>query len=303
MQEYDWDWLKVNPRATYYAEAWGSTFDFDDYDGVLPRQLTTPITTAADLAGIVPRSPTDGVFEEQLDLLHWIKGGIGDVPFVQTVFSPLSVLSFLIARPDDPAGEAGIPPRFERLRSLLREHPHAVHAALDAITETLAGYAAASIGAGASGIFFAIVRLARQGVLTEEEHAAFGRPYDLRVLAAVDDAPFNILHTCGPRVYFAQVADYPVQAINWAAVGQHNPSLRQARDLTSKALIGGVDEHGALAHGTPGEVLAAAQAVIGEAGAGGLLLAPGCGLPAEVPAENLHALRRAAEPAVIHAAA
>src|SRR5215212_8343909 len=113
---FDWDWLKVNPRATYYAEAWGSRYDYDYYDGVLPRQVHTPVASPADLAAITPRIPTVGVFEEQLDLLHRIKDGIGDAPFVQTVFSPLSVLTFLIAHPDDPPGEAGLPVRRERGR-------------------------------------------------------------------------------------------------------------------------------------------------------------------------------------------
>ena len=25
---FDWDWLKLNARATYYEEAWGSRFDY-----------------------------------------------------------------------------------------------------------------------------------------------------------------------------------------------------------------------------------------------------------------------------------
>lgn len=293
--EFDWDWLKVNPRATYYAEAWGSRFDFDRYSGVLPQQRSTAIATAADLAKIAPRRPTEGVFEEQLDLLHRVKDDIGDAHFVQTVFSPLSVLTFLIARPDDPAGEAGLATRYDRLLALLHEHPDAVHTALGAIAQTLAGYAAASVDAGASGIFFAIVRLARAGVLSETEYASFGRPYDLQVLEAVQGAPFNLLHTCGPRVYFDLVADYPVHAINWATVGQDNPTLAQARSRTSKALIGGIDEHGALAHGAPPQVLAVAQAAIADAGPHGLLLAPGCGLDLDTPAANLHALRAAVE--------
>jgi uroporphyrinogen decarboxylase len=289
--EYDWDWLKINPRATYYAEAWGSRFDYEHYSGVLPRQLHSPVSTFADLAAITPRSPTVGVFEEQLDLLHRIKDGIAGAPLIQTVFSPLSVLTFLIARPDDPTGEAALPVRFERLRGLLHEHPQVVHGALSAIAETLAGYAAASVDAGASGIFFAIVRLARAGVLSEQEYAAFGRPYDLQVLQAVQGAPFNLLHVCGPQVYFDLVGDYPVQALNWAAVGQSNPSLRDARGRTSKALVGGVDEHAIIEHGTPEQVVAAAQAAIADAGPPGLLLAPGCAVAGDAPAVNLHALR------------
>jgi uroporphyrinogen decarboxylase len=297
---FDWDWLKVNPRATYYAEPWGSRYDYDHYTGVLPRQLASPIAAPADLAKITPRSPTDGAFEEQLDLLHWIRDGIGDAPFVQTVFSPLSVLTFLIAQPSDPAGDAGLPVRFERLQALLHEHPQAVHGALAAIAETLAGYAGASLAAGASGIFFAIVRLARAGVLTEHEYATFGRPYDLQVLEAVQGAPFNLLHICGPQVHFDLVGDYPVQAINWAAVGQGNPSLGEARRRTTKALIGGIDEHGVIQHGSPDQVTAAAHAAIADAGPGGLLLAPGCGVATDTPVANLHALRAAVELSEAH---
>jgi uroporphyrinogen decarboxylase len=203
------------------------------------------------------------------------------------------VLAFLIARPGDQASDLGLQSRFERLRALIAEDPAGVHAALAAITETLAGYAAASVDAGASGVFYAIVRLARNGVLTREEHAEFGRPYDLQVLNAVAGAPFNLLHICGPQVYFDDVLDYPVHALNWAAAGQQNPTLAEARRRTGKALIGGVDEFGALQHGTPAEVIAEARAAIESAGAAGLLLTPGCGVAADAPEANLHALRAA----------
>ncbi|HMP42801.1 MAG TPA: uroporphyrinogen decarboxylase family protein, partial [Roseiflexaceae bacterium] len=216
----------------YYAEAWGAEYDYDDYSGVLPRLISTPLHGASDLERITPLPPTEGVFAEQLDLLRQIGAGIGDAHYVQTVFSPLSVLAFLVARPGDQQSDLGLESRFERLRTLIAEHPQQVHAALDAITETLAGYAAATVAAGASGIFYAIVRLARAEVLTRAEHAVFGRPYDLRVLRAVADAPFNLLHICGPQVYFDDVLDYPVHAINWAALGQQNPSLAEARRHT-----------------------------------------------------------------------
>jgi endonuclease/exonuclease/phosphatase family metal-dependent hydrolase len=115
------------------------------------------------------------------------------------------------------------------------------------------------VDAGASGIFYAIVRLARQGALSREEYRAFGVPYDLQVLKAVTEAPFNMLHICGPEVYFDMVAAYPVQAINWAATEPGNPSLRAARGQTSLALVGGVDETYPLRNGGPGEVVAAAR--------------------------------------------
>lgn len=292
---FDWDWLKLNPRATYYAEAWGNRYDFDDYAAVLPRLVDGPIRTPADLDKLAPVSPTAGVFGEHLDLVRRVKAGIGDAHFVQTVFSPLSVLAFLMARADQHDADRLVQAQYDAVRRAITENPQGVHHALSVIAETLAGYAAAAVDAGASGIFFAIVKLARQGVLTESEYAQFGRPYDLRVLQAVQGAPFNLLHVCGPKVYFDAVLDYPVRAINWATLNQDNPTVGAAQCLTQRALIGGVDELSTLQTGTPEDVIAEAQQAIRATGGRRFLLAPGCGVSMDAPEANLHALRRAAD--------
>lgn len=290
---FDWDWLKVNPRATYYAEAWGARYDYDHYDGVLPRLIESPLRSAGDLAALRPVSPTEGVFAEQLDLVRRIKRGAGEAHIVQTVFSPLSVLAFLTARAGDQTPDLGLGSTFTTLRALLDEHPDAVHAALGAIAETLRDYTAAALEAGASGVFFAIVRLARAGVLTPEQYRSFGVPYDLQVLEGARGASFNLLHVCGPHAYIDLASEYPVQAVHWAAVGQGNPTLAEARRLTDKTLIGGIDENGAIQHGTPAQVQVEVQAAIEQAGPRGLLVSPGCGVAMDVPAANLHALRAA----------
>ncbi len=296
LSTYDWDWLKVNPRATYYAEAFGNQYDLGSYTGVIPRFVSGPLGSAADLRKIQPVSPTGGAFGEQLQLLELIRRGIGDAHFIQTVFSPLSVLAFLGARPtgnSTPAEVTAAQPA--AVRRLIDEDPAGVHAALGAIAETLAGYARAAVEAGASGLFYAIVRLAREGVLTEEEYATFGKPYDLKVLGAVRGAPFSMLHICGSKVYFDQATDYPVQAINWAAVGQGNPSVGEALRKTRLALVGGVDETGALARGDAARVAADARDAIEATGGRRLLLAPGCSIAMSTPESGLRALRAAAE--------
>lgn len=294
-REFDWDWLKLNPRATYYAEAWGNRYDYTNYHGVLPQLIEGPINSPADLERVRPVAPTDGVFAEQLELIRRVKAGIGDAHFVQTVFSPLSVIAFLLARSTAADMQQQVQAQYDGIRRAIRENPQGVHHAAQAIAETLAAYAAAAVDAGASGIFFAIVKLARRDVLTEAEYAQFGRPYDLQVLKAVQGAPFNLLHVCGPYVYFDAVKDYPVHAINWATLNQHNPTVGAAQRLTQRALIGGVDELGTLQTGTPDEVLAEAQAAIRATGGRRFLLAPGCGTSMDVPADNLRALRRAAD--------
>jgi uroporphyrinogen decarboxylase len=289
--DFDWDWLKVNPRATYYAEAWGN--QYDDAESIVPRLLDGPLRTPADLEKIQPLNPTAGVFAEQLDLVRMVRKGIGGAHFVQTVFSPLSVLSFLVAHTETSNLDEFARAQYEGIRRYIQENPQGAHEALKNIAETLGHYAAAAVDAGASGIFFAIVKLARQGVLTEAEFAEFGKPYDLQVLKAVEAASFNMLHICGPYTYFDAVTDYPVHAINWATIGQHNPTLEDARQQTAKALVGGVDELGSLQTGTPEQVIEEALAAIRVTGGRHLLLTPGCGTNLDVPSDNLHALRRA----------
>jgi uroporphyrinogen decarboxylase len=290
--EFDWDWLKVNPRATYYAEAWGNFYD-KSVSSIVPPLTTAPISTPADLEKIKVRNPHIDVFAEQLALTRYIREGIGDAHFLQTVFSPLSVLSFLVARPASTRIEDFPQAQVEGVRRFIDENPQGVHNALKNITDTLSKYAAEILNEGASGIFFAIVKLARQGVLTEAEYAEFGKPYDLQVLNAVQGAPFNMLHVCGAYTHFDSITDYPVHAINWAALGQHNPTVGEALQKTQKAVVGGVDELGTLQTGTPDQVIEEALAAIRSTDGRRLLLTPGCGTSTDVPSENLHALRRA----------
>lgn len=293
--DFDWDWLKVNPRATYYAEAWGNRYDFSDYDSVLPRLIEGPLNSPADLDKIQPINPTAGVFAEHLDLTRKIKAGIGDAHFLQTVFSPLSVLGFLVARSAVHRVDLDVQAQHDGLRKYFAENPAGVHAALDNIATTLGQYAVAALESGASGLFFAIVKIAREGVLTEAQFEEFGKPYDLKVLQAVQGAAFNMLHICGPYAYFNAVTDYPVHALNWATLGQNNPTVGEAQHQTKQAIVGGVDELGALQTGTPEQVIDEALAAVKATNGRHFLLTPGCGTNVDVPDANLHALRRAAD--------
>jgi uroporphyrinogen decarboxylase len=291
--EYDWDWMKVNPRASVFAEAWGSEFDFGDYRGVLPRFLRNPIDPI-DWGRLEPASTRHPVWAAHLEALRSIKRGIGGAPFVMTVFSPASVLASLAGRPKELTQEGIGRANNEALLALVRSRPDQAHHALGVIADSLAELAAASVAAGADGIFFAITRLARAGGLTEAEFESFGKPYDFRVLEAVAGAGFNLLHVCGPDIHWRAVQDYPVQAVNWASVGQGNPDLVQARAESRFALVGGLDEIGVLQNGTPEQVRAATRRALELGGRRKYLLAPGCCLDPSVPAANIRAFREAA---------
>ena len=289
-QDYDWDWIKVNPRATLFAEGFGARFDLNTYYGVLPR-LTAPTRPFA-LEDLKPADPGRGTWAEHVDLLATLKKTLGGAPFVQTLFSPASTLGFLVGRPTATTQQGVADNHAQTLLTLIRTQPRVVHQALDLITTGLEKLARTSVEAGADGIFFAITKLAREGALTTTEFEEFGKPYDLRVLKAVEGSKFNILHLCGPKVHWKQAIDYPVRALNWASVGQGNPSVSEARNSSNLALIGGVDEVGVIQTGSPSEVEVAAKKAL-ELGSRKFLLAPGCCVEPDVPVENLRALRRA----------
>ena len=42
-KEYDWDIVKLNPRAVYYYEAWGNTYDYEYYNDVAPTRTSNLI--------------------------------------------------------------------------------------------------------------------------------------------------------------------------------------------------------------------------------------------------------------------
>lgn len=293
-RRYDWDWLKVNPRATYFAEAWGSVYDFEDYSGVFPR-FVRDAAGALDFGELKPVGPSAKPWAEQLEALRGIKRGMGGAPLVQTIFSPASVLAFLAGRTADRDQAAISRDQEASLARLVRGSPDKAHHALSVIAESLAGLAAASLEAGADGIYFAITRLARKGVLSPEEYGIFGKPYDLKVLEAARGATFNILHSCGPEIHWGLIQDYPVRALSWAAAGRGNPGLGEARESSSFAFIGGLDEEGALRHGGPPQVREAARAALRLGGTGKFLLAPGCSVDPSVSEANLRALREAVE--------
>lgn len=226
---YGWDAMKVNPRAQYHIEPWGAKVQYFK-DGVTkPAILDLPVKKAEDWANIRVLGPTDGALGEQLQALDLLKRALkGDqrILFAQTVFSPLSIAGDLA----DPA----------QLKRDLTEHPDLVHAALEAITSTFELYVVECINL-ADGIFFATTEWGSRDMITAEQYAEFGRPYDLRILQAAQDAEFNILHVCKDNDMLLDLLDYPVRAFSWAARGVGNPSLGDMLSKTDKALIGGVN--------------------------------------------------------------
>ncbi|MEX2158321.1 MAG: uroporphyrinogen decarboxylase family protein [Dehalococcoidia bacterium] len=282
-REFAYDYVKVNPRATYFDEAWGARHRPSGDAIRHPENDAWPLHEPEDLAEVRPVAPDAGAFGEQLEALRLLgREFAGEVPFVQTVFSPLSVVGRM-ANGREP------------VQRWMTQSPDALHAALAAVAETLAAYSQACLAAGAGGIFFATTEWATYDVLTDDLYDTFGRTYDLRVLEAVEGAPFNILHVCRPNNMLGRLFDYPVSAFNWAMHAPGNMSLADAKPRTDKTLMGGVDERHALLDGSPDAAREQVREALSQTGGVRFMLAPGCSISPQTPPENIRAAIEAVE--------
>ncbi len=274
-REGDWDFIKLNPRATYFAEAWGNAYERPT-DQRQPRLTSVAVPDVAGLGSVRPVDGRDGVFADHLYALRLLLDEVGDeVDVIHTVFSPLSVTAQLCG------------PRTEFL-DYARENPSGAHSAVAAVASTLTEYAEASLAVGASGIFYAPLTWASRDTTSEDFYREFGRPYDLQLLNAIEGAFFNVLHVCRNNNMIDLLLDYPVAAFNWADHGEGNPGLADVRARTQRAVMGGIDQV-SLHEMAPDEVEKQASEAVASC-PGGLFVTGGCAIRPETPAENRKAV-------------
>jgi uroporphyrinogen decarboxylase len=278
-REGNWDFIKFNPRATYFAEAWGNTYE--PLAQRQPRLITTRVAGPEQLAEIRPVDGRSGVFADHLYALRLLLDEVGaEVDVIHTVFSPLAVAAQL----------CGPSTEFTRYAAA---NPSGAHTAVAAIASTLTEYALTALATGASGIFFAPLTWASRDTSSEDFYREFGRPYDLQLLGAIAGAPFNILHVCRNHNMIDLLLDYPVAAFNWADQGDGNPSLGDVKARTARAVMGGIDQT-RLHEMSPEEVTAQARQAVASVPSS-LFLTAGCAIRPETPAATRKALAASAQ--------
>jgi uroporphyrinogen decarboxylase len=277
-QRYDFDFVKVTPASSFCLRGWGVK---DRWLGNMEgtREYTfCPIQSAEDWRALAPLDPREGTLGAQLECLRAIDSALaGEVPFIQTIFSPLAQAKNLVG------------PR--RLLAHIRQYPDAVRAALATIAETTACFVAAARETGIAGVFYA-VQHAQYGLLSEEEYQVFGRPSDLQVLEAADGLWLNVLHLHGTDVMFDLLADYPVQVVNWHD-RETRPALAEAQKRFNGAVCGGLQQWQVIVRGTPDQVTEQACAAIRETAGERFILGTGCVTPIVAPTANIRAARDA----------
>ena len=223
--------------------------------------------------------PETGLQGEVITANTLIGKAVGnDVPFIQTIFNPLSQAKNL-------AGD--------RLLSDIRQHPDAVKAALTVITESILRFIEVLKPTGAAGIFLA-VQHASYDLLTEAEYRDICRPLDLKILAATEGMWFNLIHLHGSNVMFDLVAGYPGQVINWHDT-ETPPSLAEAMPRTKMALCGGLSQWNAMVRGTPEVIRTEAKSALDATKGRRFILGTGCVTPIIAPTCNIMAARQVVE--------
>lgn len=288
-QKYDWDWLKLNPKATYLAEAWGNTYDFADYNWVFPKETSRRIYQPQDIEHIQSLSIDENKsFQEQLQFIRAVHEALPEVPKLQTVFSPLTVLLFLAGRGFYINHTIHGSKQPITLQQLFTDYKFLAHQALQAIAETVAEYAQATIDAGAAGLFYATTGTAHYQLFSKDQFEEFSTKYDFIILDAIRDSQ-TILHTCGEYADPTRFNDYPIKGISWDTLAKGNPSLSETFNHTK---VGGVD-HQLFKQGNEQLIYEQTVAALNTMTDQPFLLAPNCAVPPDASEESLLAFKRA----------
>ena len=120
------------------------------------------------------------------------------------------------------------------------------------------------------------------------------RPYDLKLLNALPQAEFHLLHVCRDHNFLPSLTNYPVHAFNWDARGAGNPSLAEGRDLVGeRAVVGGLPHKEDLRSGSPATLAAEVQGMTVAMGKKSWMLGTGCTFMPDIPEGSLLAIRQA----------
>lgn len=279
-QVYDFDFVKITPASSFCLKDWGVLDEWRGNPEGTRDYTRRVIQFPEDWRRLRVLDPSQGNLAAQLEAVRQILSALGqETPVIQTVFSPLAQAKNL----------AGA----DRLIVHLRQYPDAVLEGLRIIAESTRRFLEALLPLGISGVFYA-VQHARYTLLSREEYARFGRPFDLQVLEPAQELWFNMLHLHGHDIFFDDFLDYPVQAINWHDL-ETTPSLAEAQRTFSGVVCGGLRQWDTMVLGTPDDVAREALAAIESTNGRRFILGTGCVTPITAPHGNLRQARNVVE--------
>ena len=291
-EKYEHDFIKLMPFGLYGVQDWGTRIRITASRGEPPEVIEHAVHTAKDWAKLEVLPGMYGAYGNQVLLAQYVSRMTkGQIPFVQTIFSPLTTARKM-------AGD--------RILIDMNENPQLLKQALQVITDTTINFVKENINAGVSGFFFA-TQCCNDTYMSEEAYREFGIAFDSQVIEAYKDSTyFNIGHLHGENGMFSLFDELENNALNW-----HDrwcsPSMEEARKITGKCLVGGIRECACcdssksavlpspLEEGNEEELYLHVKELIDSAGKKGVILSPGCCASQFVGERQLNALKTAVE--------
>lgn len=279
-RQYDFDFVKVTPASSFCVRDWGAEDRWIGNEEGTRQYTRRPVVKPEDWGALQPLDPEWGALGAQLRCLELIHEALGDeVPFIQTIFNPLTQAKNL-------AGQ-------QVMLAHLRQAPDAVRAGLAIIAESTMRFVEAARQRGIAGIFWA-AQHASYELLSEAEYREFGVSFDRHLLEAADGLWLNVLHLHGGRVMFDLLADYPVQVINWHD-RETPPTLGEGQSRVKGAVLGGLRQWETMVRGSPADVRREVLDAFRQTGGRRFILGTGCVTPITAPWANLRAARAVVE--------
>src|SRR4051812_44906917 len=137
-RRFGWDFVKFQPRASSFAEAFGSVYKPSGHKLKGPVLISEGVPDLESWSRVAVVNPK--VLDDQVEAIGIVARELGpDVPVIQTVFSPLTVAGYLVGKSKS------------RVLRELRKNPDAVRPALDRIADGLVDFSTRSVSAGAAG--------------------------------------------------------------------------------------------------------------------------------------------------------
>lgn len=271
-EAFAFDFVKYMPSAEYPIIDWGGTSRYDDAPNGTRTVTHAPIAVSDDWATVKPLFVQRGFNGIVLGGMRQVRADLGPViPLLHTIHSPLTVAMKLSDN---------------RVIEHLRDHPDAVHSALEVITAVTRDMVDAAFAGGADGIFFA-TRAADFDILDETEAREFGLRYDREILDPIVGRGPVLLHVHGDAPMFDLAVHYPAQIINWHD-RRAAPRLADGQRLAARCVAGGIDET-TIETSTPEAVAAQVRDAIAQTGGRNHIVSAGCIIPPTTPPENTQA--------------
>jgi len=275
-RQYDFDFVKVTPASSFCVRDWGVEDRWIGNEEGTREYARRPIVKPEDWRALPLLDPESGALGAQLRCLELIHEALGDeVPFIQTIFNPLTQAKNL-------AGQ-------RVMLAHLRQAPDAVRAGLAIIAESTMRFVQAAQQRGIAGIFWA-AQHASYELLSETEYQEFGGAFDRNLLEAAEGLWLNVLHLHGDRVMFDLLANYPVHVVNWHD-RETPPTLGEGQVRIRGAVLGGLRQWETMVRGSPADVRREALDAYRQTGGRRFILGTGCVTPITAPWANLRAAR------------